>query len=460
MFSAVTSAFIIDVNTQLQPDPNEETAALLRLLIYNMNKTAFGGTVPTVPQWSGPPRTIVRVQAMLYASLAASLLSAFLAMLGKQWLNRYASSDMRGTAIERSQNRQRKFDGIVIWYFNHVLEALPLMLQFALLLLGCALSLYIWGIDTTVASVVIGVASFGVISYTFITAAGAVSTSCPYQTPGAQILRYLWQKVPNHSAFFVINHFVAQEPGAHPLPEEGLDREVAVLDFPCILWVLRTSLDRGINQSTLKYLASVLVSPGFKTIAVADCFNVFTSSVSVTNNNQVVVLRGSEQLAEIAATCLLGALSHSFIVDPESNILKDVRQQYNRVFPHEVGVRSLPFCHIINGIHKLFHRHDHLEDLSWEGVDLFAPENFSLAHNLTKVAWLCCQQSWGQEGVPRWVLHFSLHYLLQVAELPVSVITDCFLIIAIYMGCDVSNFDIKSLDKRCVCLSQLQKLSS
>jgi hypothetical protein len=125
----------------------------------------------------------------LYASLAASLLSAFLAMLGKQWLNRYASIDMRGSAIERSQNRQRKLDGLVAWYFDHVLESLPLMLQVALLLLGCALSKYLWEVNTTVASVVLAVTSFGVLFYLFIVVAGTTSDSCPYQTPATNVIR-------------------------------------------------------------------------------------------------------------------------------------------------------------------------------------------------------------------------------------------------------------------------------
>jgi membrane protein implicated in regulation of membrane protease activity len=61
---------------------------------------------------------MVHVQAILFASLATSLFSAFLAMLGKQWLNRYDSTDKRGSAIERGQNRQQKLDGIVAWYFD------------------------------------------------------------------------------------------------------------------------------------------------------------------------------------------------------------------------------------------------------------------------------------------------------------------------------------------------------
>ena len=112
-------------------------------------------------------------------------------MLGKQWLNRYASTDMRGTAIERSQNRQRKLDGVIAWYFDHVMESLPLMLQAALFLLGCALSRYLWEIDVTIASVVLGVTSFGIIFYISIVVAGTASESCPYQTPCARICRHI-----------------------------------------------------------------------------------------------------------------------------------------------------------------------------------------------------------------------------------------------------------------------------
>jgi len=195
LFSAVTSAFIIDVQSQLRPDPNDETVALLRVLIYKVDNTTFGNDPPALPQWTGPPHMVVQVQAILYASLAASLLSALLAMLGKQWLNRYVSTDLRGTAVERSQNRQRKLDGIITWYFDYVMEALPLMLQAALLLLGCALSRYLWEVNPTVASVILTVTAFGIFFYIFIIAAGAASENCPYQTPGSQALRYLRRRV-------------------------------------------------------------------------------------------------------------------------------------------------------------------------------------------------------------------------------------------------------------------------
>lgn len=141
---------------------------------------------------------MVQVQAILFASLTSSLFAAFLAMLGKQWLNRYRSPDMRGSVVQRSQSRQQKLAGVVAWYFDHVMDSLPLMLQAALLLLGCALSRYLWEIDVIVSSVILGVTSFGVLCYLFIVIVGTASESCPYQTPAAHIFRRILHYLRDH----------------------------------------------------------------------------------------------------------------------------------------------------------------------------------------------------------------------------------------------------------------------
>ena len=68
--------------SHVQPDPNEEMTALRVLImraIMPLSATTF------LQSRSGPdPRPIKQAQATLYASLAASLFSTFLAMLGKQ----------------------------------------------------------------------------------------------------------------------------------------------------------------------------------------------------------------------------------------------------------------------------------------------------------------------------------------------------------------------------------------
>ena len=335
----MTSAFIIEVDPQLQPDSGDETAALLRLLIYKIDNTTFGNDVPTIPQWTGPPRTLVYVQAILFASLAASLFSSFLAVLGKQWLNRYELKGLRGSDIERDQERQRKLDGVEAWYFEAVMGSLPLMLQAALLLLGCALSLYLWGIDTTIASVVLGITSFGLIFYLFIIIAGVATENCPYQTPASQFFCYLGRNFGNVVAFpfretlrVVRNnvefyhpwsfrgnlkkffwHLLSEVPPAiaidarrlwrvvkeivvlparlfrahnrthdtYPTPGPRSTPQTAVLDVRCISWTINTSFNNDVRTSVLKYLTSVLGDAEFDPNLVVGCYNIFVGAISI-----------------------------------------------------------------------------------------------------------------------------------------------------------------------------------
>ena len=130
----------------------------------------------------------------MYASLLISLLAAFVAMLGKQWLNRYLRNS-GGSVIERCGDRQRKCDGLEKWPFRSFVESLPLMLQTALLLLACGLCRHMWSINTLVARTLISLTGLGVIFYIAIVIAGMSSYACPFQTPASTALRGLWKKV-------------------------------------------------------------------------------------------------------------------------------------------------------------------------------------------------------------------------------------------------------------------------
>jgi hypothetical protein len=119
-----------------------------------------------------------------------SLLAAFVAMLGKQWLNRYLRH-AGGSMVERCGDRQRKIDGMEKWPFRLFIESLPIMLQIALLLLSCGLSRYVWSVNISVARVVISFTVLGVIFYIGIVIAGTSSYECPFQTPASTALRAL-----------------------------------------------------------------------------------------------------------------------------------------------------------------------------------------------------------------------------------------------------------------------------
>ena len=492
----MTSAFIIQVQPQLQPDPNEETAALLRVLIHKIDNTTFGNDIPTVPRWSGPPHTIIQVQAILYASLAASLFSAFLAMLGKQWLNRYASIDIRVPGIERNQNRQRKLDGIVTWYFDHVMESLPLMLQSALLLLGCALSRYLWEINTTVASVVVGVTSFGVTSYAFFIVAGAAFANCPYQTPGAQIIRHILpptlsalRSASSHSKFvealtgrwhdsetsraikvvkisiitllspmylvidayllvraiaYLLARAIARVNVANILRAYRSDPQTAELDQQCILWMLQMSSDKNIHLPTLRSLAAMTTLVNLDPALISACFDILAGCVSIVGG-KVVIFQGSEELTAVSTLCCLRTLPHLTTVGPASNIYEDVRRRYTQTFPIEADFQGLPTYHCFSIIHNMFHpSHKRVESpnsppgdfhrptIQWKDYKLPSAEHVVLNR-------LVALEYQRKQRVPRWILRYGHHLLSQDILPSVAVVADCLSAIAMDLGCTISS---------------------
>jgi len=136
----------------------------------------------------------------MYASLLISLLAAFVAMLGKQWLNRYLRH-AGGSTVERCGDRQHKCDGLEKWPFHLFVESLPVMLQASLLLLACGLCRHTWSVNVSVAYVLITLTVLGVLFYSGIVIAGASSYECPFQTPASTALRSIWKKIQPRATF-------------------------------------------------------------------------------------------------------------------------------------------------------------------------------------------------------------------------------------------------------------------
>ena len=61
----------------------------------------------------------------MHASLGVPVLTACLAMLGKQWLSRYDQIKMRGTLIQRSQHRHGKRTRMTTWRLDITVEVSP-----------------------------------------------------------------------------------------------------------------------------------------------------------------------------------------------------------------------------------------------------------------------------------------------------------------------------------------------
>ena len=274
----------------------------MQILIHAVNNSLFPDANPDSVTWTGPPPRIVTVQSLLYASLATSLFAAFIAMLGKQWVNRYLRN-RGGSAADKSRDRQRKLDGFEKWNFHLVIESLPVMLQLALLLLGCALSQYLWTISRTVAGVIAAITLFGVTSYVFLTLAATLCYNCPYQTPPSiltrAIIRYLTcsdvalaRSLRSFFASFTpirnlrqvlrrlrsgVRAILRSLGGASVVAEGTEDIPLAVVMAPptwdfkeisidwadarCISWILDSTTDTDVIFSTVRFAADTIWHP-------------------------------------------------------------------------------------------------------------------------------------------------------------------------------------------------------
>ncbi|KAJ7186542.1 hypothetical protein C8R46DRAFT_276405 [Mycena filopes] len=158
LFSAVASAFIIQIQPQLA---------------------------------SAPSTIIVVVEGMLYASLFTTLLAALLAVLGKQWIMYYLSAGSRGTLEERGLHRQHKLDGLDKWKLETVLQMFPLLLHLGLLLFAAGMSVYLWTVHHTIAILVMVLTAVGCCLYLFLLVSAMSFRDCPFQTPLAPLLTHM-----------------------------------------------------------------------------------------------------------------------------------------------------------------------------------------------------------------------------------------------------------------------------
>ena len=129
------------------------------------------------------PNSVIRAQSILFASLAVTLFVAFIAVLGKQWILYYTRGSTWGSIIDRGKERQVKFVGLQRWGLHFIMESLPVMLQFALLLFGIGLVVYLWDLDLSAAEVTLAVTLIGCAFYACIAVVATIWKDCPFQTP-------------------------------------------------------------------------------------------------------------------------------------------------------------------------------------------------------------------------------------------------------------------------------------
>ena len=279
--------------------------------------TLPAGSAVSIPRWSGPDPVVVQVQCVFYATPSATLLAAFLAMLGKQWLTQYKRNETRGSIADRSRVRERKLTGLRAWRFHTVMESLPLILQFALVLLGSALSRYLWEVNRSVSSTVIGFICFGFLFYVFIITASVFSSNCPFQTPFSLLIRFAIDLVTTHwlkpgQPTMHTQHppqpqlprppspadatGQGDEPAASttiqfPLPFfiQHKDLEGDRLDARCIELLFETSTDTDVIISIMDFIPEITWHSGIKSAPLKRIYDILIGCFDFSGTHPVVI---------------------------------------------------------------------------------------------------------------------------------------------------------------------------
>jgi hypothetical protein len=97
----------------MQPNPGATTNALMvQMMQILVNGPDAGIDISHLSSSTDYPSSTVWMQTLAYASLSFSVLAAFRAVMGKQWLNSYKAARGQGSLEERGLQRQRKLDGL------------------------------------------------------------------------------------------------------------------------------------------------------------------------------------------------------------------------------------------------------------------------------------------------------------------------------------------------------------
>ena len=149
-----------------------------------------------------PSRFAVQINVLYFISLTLALSVASVCILGKQWIREF-QKDIPGSSRGEVRVRQARFDSLQKWRVPHILAALPVILQAALLLFFGGLLSQLWGLsDITVAiviSIIVGTTSLLIVVTTIVPAhwsGGSLRTSfTPFRSPQAWLYFALYQRI-------------------------------------------------------------------------------------------------------------------------------------------------------------------------------------------------------------------------------------------------------------------------
>ena len=179
-----------------------------------------------------------------------------------------------------------------------------------------------------------------------------------------------------------------------------------------------------------------------------DCFIVSAVWISVSNRREEIT-QGLEQVVTACAERFYHTLHHLMVTDPTSSGLRNMHRHYDEVFPRRIDFTGFPSRHTVAMTENLIRGFWSYNRVIWRDGDRPSDdEHIRFARDIAELAQVEHQR--GQRA-PDSVLNFALQSMFLDPLPPTSIVAGCLKVIAIALGCDIS--DVATSDQRCVCLS-------
>ncbi|CAE6451178.1 unnamed protein product [Rhizoctonia solani] len=189
LFSAISTAFVIESYKSLKQDPADLSAQTLRSISQTLAAIANGSQVPSIPSpeteinatdfsvtWSA-----ICVNVLWFLSLSLSVAVSLISMLAKEWCLKFMSG-RTGPPGAQARRRQQRWEKLVSWRMEEVLMILPSLIHLSLLLFAIGLSVFLWDVHFGVAIPVVFVTTIALVTYVLCTILPFIDDYCPYGT--------------------------------------------------------------------------------------------------------------------------------------------------------------------------------------------------------------------------------------------------------------------------------------
>ena len=229
-------------------------------------------------------------------------------------------------------------DGLEAWHFDLVMECLPLMLQAGLLLLGYALSDYLFSINKVIASVTISFTAFGALFYLLIVLAAISFYNCPFQTPFSRIFRFVFRldnerkkkRGPNgNSLGDHIELPIGDTPPPAPLFKKEADFDECVLDSKCIARMFQMSIDADASMAMMRFIPEIIWYAGIRTVPLEKLYDTVVECFDQSSGHPVVIPRLKEK-AYLSAKALVHLVIQRKCIGNESDevVFKSISERH------------------------------------------------------------------------------------------------------------------------------------